>query len=135
MTPRSKKIIELAADEALQMRQNYIGTEHLLLGMVREGEGIAAGVLESLGVTMLKVRTQTLFVLERMHKEGAEQSDEGDGEDGKRRMWGLHAPRLACPTPRQGDGVPLHPLRRRARRGRQGHTIPRMASASPCTLC
>ena len=50
LTPRAKKVIELAVEEARRLNHNYIGTEHLLLGLVREGEGIAAGVLESLGV-------------------------------------------------------------------------------------
>ncbi len=49
LTPRAKRVIELAIDEARRLGHNYIGTEHLLLGLVREGEGIAAGVLESLG--------------------------------------------------------------------------------------
>src|SRR5713226_2539273 len=48
LTPRTKKVIELAVDEARRLNHHYIGTEHLLLGLVREGEGIAAGVLESL---------------------------------------------------------------------------------------
>src|SRR5687768_15281589 len=52
LTPRAKKIIELAVDEARRLGHHYIGTEHLLLGMIREGEGIAAGVLESLGVSL-----------------------------------------------------------------------------------
>ena len=63
LTPRSKKVIELAVDEARRLNHHYIGTEHLLLGLVREGEGIAAGVLESLGVNLEKVRTQTIQVL------------------------------------------------------------------------
>jgi hypothetical protein len=63
LTPRSRKVIELAVDEARRLNHHYIGTEHLLLGLVREGEGIAAGVLESLGVTLEKVRTQTIQVL------------------------------------------------------------------------
>ncbi len=63
LTPRSKKVIELAVDEARRLNHQYIGTEHLLLGLVREGEGIAAGVLESLGVSLVKVRTQTIQVL------------------------------------------------------------------------
>ena len=56
LTPRAKKVIELAVDEARRLNHHYIGTEHLLLGLVREGEGIAAGVLESLGVSLEKVR-------------------------------------------------------------------------------
>jgi ATP-dependent Clp protease ATP-binding subunit ClpA len=63
LTPRSKQVIALAADEARLLGHQYIGTEHLLLGLVREGEGIAAGVLESLGVNLEKVRAETLRVL------------------------------------------------------------------------
>jgi hypothetical protein len=63
LTPRAKKVVvELAVDEARRLNHHYIGTEHLLLGLVREGEGIAAGVLESLGVNLEKVRTQTIQV-------------------------------------------------------------------------
>jgi len=51
LTPRAKKVIELAVDEARRLNHHYIGTEHLLIGLMREGEGVAAGVLESLGVT------------------------------------------------------------------------------------
>ena len=63
LTPRAKKVIELAVDEARRLNHHYIGTEHLLLGLVREGEGIAAGVLVSMGVNLEKVRTQTIQVL------------------------------------------------------------------------
>src|SRR5436309_4056122 len=63
LTPRAKKVIELAVEEARRLNHNYIGTEHLLLGLVREGEGIAAGVLESLGVTMERARVEVLRVL------------------------------------------------------------------------
>ncbi len=63
LTPRAKKVIELAIDEARRLNHNYIGTEHLLLGLVREGEGIAAGVLESLGVNLEKVRQQVMQVV------------------------------------------------------------------------
>ncbi len=63
LTPRAKKVIELAVDEARRLNHHYIGTEHLLLGLVREGEGIAAGVLESLGVSLEKVRNQIIHVL------------------------------------------------------------------------
>ena len=67
LTPRAKKVIELAVDEARRLNHHYIGTEHLLLGLVREGEGIAAGVLESLGVNLEKVRTQTIRVLNQQN--------------------------------------------------------------------
>ena len=63
LTPRGKRVIELAVDEARRLNHHYIGTEHLLLGMVREGEGIAAGVLESLGVRLENTRAATIRTL------------------------------------------------------------------------
>src|SRR6266849_10816740 len=66
LTPRAKKVIELAVDEARRLNHQYIGTEHLLLGLIREGEGIAAGVLESLGVNLEKARTQTIQILSQV---------------------------------------------------------------------
>ncbi|MBI2908485.1 MAG: ATP-dependent Clp protease ATP-binding subunit [Chloroflexi bacterium] len=63
LTPRAKKVIELAIDEARRLNHHYIGTEHLLLGLLREGEGVAAGVLESLGVNLERVRTETTRIL------------------------------------------------------------------------
>ncbi len=68
LTPRVKKVIELAVDEARRLDHSYIGTEHLLLGLVREGEGIAAGVLESLGVNLEKVRQQVMLVVDKSAK-------------------------------------------------------------------
>src|ERR687892_30484 len=62
-TDRARKVLTLAQDEAQRFNHNYIGTEHLLLGLVREGEGVAAGVLESLGVNLDKVRHQVIHVL------------------------------------------------------------------------
>jgi ATP-dependent Clp protease ATP-binding subunit ClpA len=63
LTPRAKRVIELAIDESSRLGHTWIGTEHLLLGVVREGEGIAAGVLESLGVNLDKVRHEVIRVL------------------------------------------------------------------------
>src|SRR5690348_887842 len=63
LTPRAKKVLELAVDEARRLNHHYVGTEHLLLGLLREGEGIAAGVLESLGVNLERVRSETIRVL------------------------------------------------------------------------
>lgn len=63
LTPRAKKVIEYAVDEARRFAHPYIGTEHLLLGLIREGEGIAAGVLESLGVTLEKARGEISRIL------------------------------------------------------------------------
>jgi ATP-dependent Clp protease ATP-binding subunit ClpC len=71
LTPRAKKVVELAVDEARRMNHTYIGTEHLLIGLLREGEGVAAGVLESLGVTLEKVRTETHRILSRSSSSGA----------------------------------------------------------------
>ncbi len=62
-TPRAKRVIELAFEEARQLNHNYIGTEHLLLGLIREGEGVAARVLANLGVDPAKVRVQTTSLL------------------------------------------------------------------------
>ena len=63
LTPRAKKVIELSVEEARQLNHSYIGTEHLLLGLIREGEGIAFGVLQSLGVTLDRARTELARVL------------------------------------------------------------------------
>lgn len=58
LTPRAKKVIELAIDEAIKLNHNYIGTEHLLLGLLSEGEGVAASILDSFGLTLEKVRAE-----------------------------------------------------------------------------
>src|SRR5437773_1074249 len=73
LTPRAERVIELAIDEARRLGHNYIGTEHLLLGLVREGEGIAAGVLESLGVNLDKVRHEVIRVLSQSSSAGPAQ--------------------------------------------------------------
>jgi len=65
LTPRAKKVIELAVDEARRLNHHYIGTEHLLIGLMREGEGVAAGVLESLGVGLEKVREETNGIIQK----------------------------------------------------------------------
>jgi ATP-dependent Clp protease ATP-binding subunit ClpC len=63
LTPRSKRVIELAVDEADRLQHPYVGTEHILLGLIREGEGIAAGIIESLGVSLEAARRETLRIL------------------------------------------------------------------------
>lgn len=70
LTPRAKRVIELAVDEARRLNHNYIGTEHLLLGLLREEEGVAAGVLESLGVSLDKVRAETVRLLNQSVSQG-----------------------------------------------------------------
>ena len=72
LTPRAKKVVELAVDEARRMNHTYIGTEHLLIGLLREGEGVAAGVLESLGVTLDKVRAETHRILSHTSGTGSQ---------------------------------------------------------------
>ena len=63
-TPRAKKVLELSLREALQLGHNYIGTEHILLGLLREGDGVAPQVLVGLGVGLTTVREQVMQVLE-----------------------------------------------------------------------
>ena len=75
LTPRAKKVIELAIDEARRLGHNYIGTEHLLLGLVREEGGIASGVLESLGVSLDKVRHEVVRVLSQSSAPAAAQAE------------------------------------------------------------
>jgi hypothetical protein len=62
-TPRAKKVLELSLREALQLQHNYIGTEHILLGLVREGEGVAAQVLVSLGADLSRTRQKVIDLL------------------------------------------------------------------------
>jgi ATP-dependent Clp protease ATP-binding subunit ClpC len=73
-TPRAKKVLELSLREALQLGHNYIGTEHILLGLIREGEGVAAQVLVKLGADQARVRQQVIRLL----------SSSGGGEAGAR---------------------------------------------------
>ncbi len=70
-TPRAKRVLELSLEEARQLGHNYIGTEHLLLGLIREGEGVAARVLENLGIDLTKIRTQVVRMLGETAEVGA----------------------------------------------------------------
>jgi ATP-dependent Clp protease ATP-binding subunit ClpC len=76
-TPRAKRVLELSLEEARQLGHNYIGTEHLLLGLIREGEGVAARVLENLGVDLSKVRTQVIRMLGETAEVTAGSSSQG----------------------------------------------------------
>ncbi|GAA3431477.1 ATP-dependent Clp protease ATP-binding subunit [Kutzneria kofuensis] len=79
-TPRAKKVLELSLREALQLGHNYIGTEHILLGLIREGEGVAAQVLVKLGADLNRVRQQVLQLLSGYQgKEPAEAGGRGEG--------------------------------------------------------
>ena len=63
LTPRAVKVLDLAVEESRRLNHEYLGTEHLLLGLVREGEGIRAGILEDLGAGLERVRAETLAAL------------------------------------------------------------------------
>ncbi len=77
-TPRAKKVLELSLREALQLGHNYIGTEHILLGLIREGEGVAARVLYNLGADLDRVRNQVIQLLSGYYgKTGSEPSTYG----------------------------------------------------------
>ena len=78
-TPRAKRVLELSLEEARQLGHNYIGTEHLLLGLIREGEGVAARVLENLGIDLTKVRTQVVRMLGETAEVGAGGANTGKG--------------------------------------------------------
>ena len=103
-TPRAKKVLELALREALQLGHDYIGTEHLLLGMVREGEGVAAQALVHQGATLNEVRQRVLEVLGS--REPGEVSHPGGfvpegvlGGSGVRWRTRLRTPRTPPPPP------------------------------------
>ncbi|MEV6873713.1 ATP-dependent Clp protease ATP-binding subunit [Amycolatopsis sp. NPDC051128] len=80
-TPRAKKVLELSLREALQLGHNYIGTEHILLGLIREGEGVAAQVLVKLGADLNRVRQQVLQLLSGY--QGKESTETGSGGRGE----------------------------------------------------
>jgi ATP-dependent Clp protease ATP-binding subunit ClpC len=78
-TPRAKRVLELTLREALQLGHNYIGTEHILLGLIREGEGVAAQVLIKLGAELSRVRQQVIELLSGY--QGKEQVAVGGGAE------------------------------------------------------
>ena len=81
-TPRAKRVLELSWDEARQLGHNYIGTEHLLLGLIREGEGVAARVLENLGIDLNKLRSNIIKMLGES-KPAAQTATAGTASGGK----------------------------------------------------
>ena len=91
-TPRAKKVLELSLREALQLGHNYIGTEHILLGLIREGEGVAAQVLVKLGADLSRVRQQVIQLLS-----GYSGSGQGEGSEAGKETVGGSADR--------GDGA------------------------------
>jgi ATP-dependent Clp protease ATP-binding subunit ClpC len=87
-TPRAKKVLELSLREALGLGHNYIGTEHILLGLVREGESVAAQVLVSLGADLLRVRQQVIELLSAHPGTGQEKATAGTGPSGQEVLAG-----------------------------------------------
>ena len=83
-TPRAKKVLELSLREALQLGHNYIGTEHILLGLIREGEGVAAQVLVKLGADLNRVRQQVLQLLSGSSGSGYPGREPAEGSSGGR---------------------------------------------------
>ena len=102
-TPRAKKVLELSLREALQFGHNYIGTEHILLGLIREGEGIAAQVLQKLGADLNRVR-QTVVQLLSGYRAGAEVT----GVEGAAEMVELTSEMAITEEP-LGNDVPTCP--------------------------
>lgn len=84
-TPRAKKVLELSLREALQLGHNYIGTEHILLGLIREGEGVAARVLLNLGADLSRVRNQVIQLLSGYYA-GSRGAQETPGQPGIHRQ-------------------------------------------------
>ena len=120
-TERARKVLQLAQEEAQRFNHNYIGTEHILLGLVREGDGVAARVLNNLGIELTKVRSAVEFIIGRgdrmvMGEIGltprAKKSDRAGGGRGTPAEPPLH--RHRAPAARPGARG------RRHRRGRAG---------------
>jgi len=95
-TPRAKRVLELSWDEARQLGHNYIGTEHLLLGLIREGEGVAAKVLESLGVDLTKLRGNLIRMLGETR--GSASSGSGGGSGSSSSSSGSSGGKTKTPT-------------------------------------
>ena len=86
LTPRAKRVIDLAYDEARQLNNNYIGTEHLLLGLIREGEGLAGRVLAKLGVDLERTRREVMALQDTGRRQPAERRNAGAAVD-EPRPW------------------------------------------------
>jgi ATP-dependent Clp protease ATP-binding subunit ClpC len=101
-TPRGKKVLELSLREALQLGHNYIGTEHILLGLIREGDGVAAQVLVKLGADLNRVRQQVIQLLHGY--QGTQPALSAIGEELGDRLASMAA-RLAVIERRLGDAA------------------------------
>jgi len=99
-TPRAKKVLELSLREALQLGHNYIGTEHILLGLIREGEGVAAQVLQKLGADLNRVRQTVIQLLSGYVPE----VEAAGGEE-----IGVFTGSVTAPDEMSGENPPLCP--------------------------
>lgn len=117
-TPRAKRVLELSLEEARQLGHNYIGTEHILLGLLREGEGVASRVLETLGADPQKIRTQVI----RMVGESQEPvgSAVGGGSSGSNKMPTLEE--YGTNLTKQAEEGRLDPVVGRKKRNRACHS-------------
>ncbi len=97
-TPRVKKVLALAASEARALNHSYVGTEHILLGILREGEGVAARILKNLNVDLEKTRIAIMKELDPDYEPGASLSAEAESETGEPEMFGASG----APAPRKG---------------------------------
>ena len=111
-TPRANTVLELASQEALQLGHNYIGTEHILLGLIREGEGVAAQILVKLGADLNRVRQQVIQLLHGYH--GKEPAGEGVAHD-------CNDFELASRTQARHEGGSHSPSRSRYRHAQSAH--------------
>jgi ATP-dependent Clp protease ATP-binding subunit ClpC len=93
-TPRAKKVLELSLREALQLGHSYIGTEHLLLGLIREGDGVAVTIIQDLGVELGQLRQEVVALMSG--------TTEDLGEEGELRSPAVHAGPPRCPRCRAG---------------------------------
>ncbi len=128
-TPRAKKVLELSLREALQLGHSYIGTEHILLGLIREGEGVAAQVLQKLGADLNRVRRAGHPAALRLPGQGVRRVRRRLERVRWRCAVGLAGPRPVRPQPDpgrpRGQARPGH----RSRAGdRAGHADPRRAA-------
>ena len=124
-TPRAKKVLELSLREALQLGHSYIGTEHILLGLIREGEGVAAQVLQKLGADLNRVRQQVIQLLSGF--QGKEASGVGRRA---RRLGQRRAVVLAGARPVRSQPHPGRP-RGQARPGHRPRAGDRAGHADP----
>ena len=119
-TPRAKKVLELSLREALQLGHNYIGTEHILLGLIREGEGVAAQVLVKLGADLSRVRQQVIQLLSGYSGPGRPAGEKAGGHRRRRLAASRRRRARSCSTSSAATS-PSWPARRSSTRSSAAH--------------